>query len=131
MNCLTLQLVSSIFWILTLWLTWWLKQYRICLECGRSGFNPSVKMIPWKRNGYPLQYSCLRIPWTEQPGRLQSRGSQSVGHNWATILLDSPAHSCIIVVSAYFPLLDFLAEEAPGCSGGTDMLSLEWLLVIW
>ena len=22
-----------------------------------------------------------RIPWTEEPGRLQSRGSQSVGHN--------------------------------------------------
>ena len=22
-----------------------------------------------------------RIPWTEEPGRLQSRGSQRVGHN--------------------------------------------------
>ena len=25
-----------------------------------------------------------RIPWTEEPGGLQSIGSQSVGHNWAT-----------------------------------------------
>ena len=25
-----------------------------------------------------------RIPWTEAPGGLQSRGSQRVGHNWAT-----------------------------------------------
>ena len=25
-----------------------------------------------------------RIPWTEEPGRLQSMGSQGVGHNWAT-----------------------------------------------
>ena len=25
-----------------------------------------------------------RIPWTEQPGRLQSMGSQRVGHDWAT-----------------------------------------------
>ena len=25
-----------------------------------------------------------RIPWTEEPGRLQSKGSQRVGHNWAT-----------------------------------------------
>ena len=25
-----------------------------------------------------------RIPWTEEPGRLQSTGSQRVGHNWAT-----------------------------------------------
>ena len=27
-----------------------------------------------------------RIPWTEQPGRLQSMGSLRVGHNWATSL---------------------------------------------
>ena len=26
------------------------------------------------------------IPWTEEPGRLQSTGSQRVGHNWATEL---------------------------------------------
>ena len=25
-----------------------------------------------------------RIPWTEEPGRLQSRGSQRVTHDWAT-----------------------------------------------
>ena len=27
-------------------------------------------------NGTPLQYSCLKIPWTEEPGRLQTMGSQ-------------------------------------------------------
>ena len=26
------------------------------------------------------------IPWTEEPGRLQSMGSQRVGHDWATSL---------------------------------------------
>ena len=25
-----------------------------------------------------------RIPWTEEPGRLQSMGSQRVGHSWVT-----------------------------------------------
>ena len=25
-----------------------------------------------------------KIPWTEEPGRLQFVGSQRVGHNWAT-----------------------------------------------
>ena len=25
-----------------------------------------------------------RIPWTEEPGGLQSMGSQRIGHNWAT-----------------------------------------------
>ena len=31
-------------------------------------------------------YSILawRIPWTEEPGGLQSMGSQRVGHDWAT-----------------------------------------------
>ena len=27
-----------------------------------------------------------KIPWTEEPGRLQSMGSRRVGHNWATSL---------------------------------------------
>ena len=30
-----------------------------------------------------------KIPWTEECGRLQSMGSQRVGHNWATSLLFS------------------------------------------
>ena len=28
-----------------------------------------------------------KIPWTEEPGRLQSTGSQKVGHDWATFFL--------------------------------------------
>ena len=28
-----------------------------------------------------------KIPWTEEPGRLRSMGSQRVGHDWATSLL--------------------------------------------
>ena len=27
-----------------------------------------------------------KIPWAEEPGRLQSMGSQRVGHDWATLL---------------------------------------------
>ena len=27
-----------------------------------------------------------KLPWTEEPGRLQSMGSRTVGHNWATSL---------------------------------------------
>ena len=34
----------------------------------------------------PTQSSILawRIPWTEEPGGLQSMGSQRVGHDWVT-----------------------------------------------
>ena len=31
-----------------------------------------------------------RIPWTEEPGGLQSTGSQRVGHDYATSLTPSP-----------------------------------------
>ena len=34
----------------------------------------------------PLQYSRLEIPWTEEPGGLQSMGPLRVGHDWATSL---------------------------------------------
>ena len=34
-----------------------------------------------------------RIPWTEEPGRLQSMGSQRVGHDWATSLSLSFFHT--------------------------------------
>ena len=37
-----------------------------------SGRSPGVG------NGNSFQYSC---PWTEEPGGLQSMGSQRVGHN--------------------------------------------------
>ena len=40
-------------------------------------------MVP-HQNGNSLQYFCLGIPWTEEPGRLQSTGSQRVRHDWAT-----------------------------------------------
>ena len=37
-------------------------------------------------NGTPLRYSCLKIPWTEEPGGLQSMASLRVGYDWATSL---------------------------------------------
>ena len=37
-------------------------------------------------NGNPLQYSCLEIPWVEEPGRLRSIGSLGVGHDRVTSL---------------------------------------------
>ena len=33
-----------------------------------------------------------KIPWTEEPDRLQSMGSQRVGHDWATLLSLSLVH---------------------------------------
>ena len=33
-------------------------------------------------NGTPLQYFAWKIPWMEEPGRLQSTGSLRVGHDF-------------------------------------------------
>ena len=50
-------------------------------NAGDPGFIPGSGIPPERGNGNPLQYSCWRIPWTEESGRLQSTGLQKVGHN--------------------------------------------------
>ena len=45
------------------------------------GLIPRSGRSPGGGNGNLLQYSCLEIPQTEEPGRLQSRRSQRVGHD--------------------------------------------------
>ena len=44
---------------------------------GDSGLIPGLGRSLGEGSSYPLQYSCLsNIPWREEPGRLQSVGSQ-------------------------------------------------------
>ena len=44
---------------------------------GDPGSIPGLGRSPREGNGDPLQCSCLKIPWTEEPGGRQSMGSQS------------------------------------------------------
>ena len=44
-------------------------------DVGDPGSIPGLERSPGEGNGYPLQYSCLENPWTEEPGGLQSIGS--------------------------------------------------------
>jgi len=39
--------------IIHTWLPWWLSWWRIRLQCGRSGFDPWVGKIPWRRETLP------------------------------------------------------------------------------
>ena len=48
------------------------------------GLIPGSGRSPGEGNGYPLQYFCWEIPWMEEPGELQSIGSQRVGHDRVT-----------------------------------------------
>ena len=66
-------------------LSWWLRQERICLQCRGPRFDPWVGKISWRREWLPtLGIVAWEIPWTEEPGWLQSVGSQRVGHEWMT-----------------------------------------------
>ena len=44
---------------------------------GDTGLIPGSRRSPGEGNGTPLYYSCQDNPWTEEPGGLQSTGSQS------------------------------------------------------
>ena len=50
------------------------------------------EQIDSQRNRFQTQITshsstlAWKIPWTDEPGRLQSMGSQRVGHDWATSL---------------------------------------------
>ena len=41
------------------WLRWWISGKEFAYQCRRHEFNPWVGKILWRRNGNPLQYSCL------------------------------------------------------------------------
>ena len=59
-------------------------------SAGDPGSIPRLGLSPGKGNGNPLQYSCQRIQWTEDPGGLQLVGSQRVRHYlWLTLLLSN------------------------------------------
>ena len=76
----------------THWATWEARYAR------NPGPIPGPGRFPGEGNSYPLQYSlekamaphsitlAWKIPWMEEPGRLQSVGSLRVGHDWATSL---------------------------------------------
>ena len=53
-----------------------------CFKKLRGGFNPWVREDPLEKD-MATHSSILawKIPWMEEPRRLQSTGSQRVGHN--------------------------------------------------
>ena len=54
-------------------------------DTGDVGLIPGPGRCPGGGHGNPLQHSCPRIPCTEEPGRLQSVGSQRAGHDWSDL----------------------------------------------
>ena len=69
-------------------------------------------------------YSILtwRIPWTEDPGRLQSIGLQRVRHNWARILnyIESRTRSVLKKKKSCSKLVLLLWHIWDGCGGDVE-----------
>ena len=82
-----LSMTASYFWILNLrWvgLPWWLRGKESAHSAGDLG-----SILGWEdplKKQMAMHSSILawKIPWTEDPGRLQSMGSQRVEHDWTT-----------------------------------------------
>ena len=88
---------------------WWGHQNSTELKLAESIWHPAASLVAqrlkrlppmWETRVRPVGWEdplekdmaahsstlAWRIPWTEEPGRLQSTGSQRVGHDWATSL---------------------------------------------
>ena len=62
--------------------------------------NPWVGKIPWRRAWQPSPvFLPGESPWTEEPGWLQSMGSQRVGHDRATKPSTAQGDCCVLFTS--------------------------------
>ena len=52
-------------------------------NAGDAGSIPGLGRPPAEENGNPLKYLAWEILWKEEPGELQSMGSQRVGYDLA------------------------------------------------
>ena len=50
-----------------------------------TGLIPGLGKSPGEEHGYHSSTLAWRIPWTEEPGGLQSMESQRVGHDWSDL----------------------------------------------
>ena len=67
-----------------------------CRRCKRLRFSPWMGRSPGVGNGNPSETLTWKIPWTEEPGRIQSVGLQRGAHSWArgAWLLQRAGHDC-------------------------------------
>ena len=72
-------------------------------QCRSRGFDPWVRKIPWRRKWHHSSILAWRIPWTEEPGRLQSTGSHRVRHDRSDLAVHgAPVIACYLP-SLYMP----------------------------
>ena len=86
----------------------------LCDKAGDTGSIPGFGRGPGEGNGNPFQ-------WTEETGRLQSMGSQKIGHNLAT-----RQQQCTHIHTCMCNILDEI-----GTIGGEPLKALaSWIVII-
>ena len=79
-----------------------------------AGSIPRWGRSPGGGHGSPLSILAWRIPWTEEPGRLQSMELQRVRHNWSDLVRIHRHTWCLSPQS-----LDWRGQEGAGHWKGT------------
>ena len=67
----------------------WIPALQTMLPSSGTGWNHCLSSLPVKLEKAMAPNSSTfawKIPWMEEPGRLQSMGSRRVRHDWATLL---------------------------------------------
>ena len=55
------------------------------LDALRMDMGQETVLYTWKEMATHSSILAWKIPWTEEPSRLQSKGLQRVGHDWAVL----------------------------------------------
>ena len=80
-------------WIKLIGLPWWLRWWRICLQCNRTGFEAWVRKIPWRRKWQPTpiflpgksheQRSLAGYsPWDRKVSDMTTATNKITDENW-------------------------------------------------
>ena len=95
----------------------WVSLVRASLVAQRLKHTPAmqetwVRSLGWedsweKEMATHSSILAWRSPWMEEPGGLQSMGSQRVGHDWATSFMSFSCYKMEMMVSSRRLLLDF------------------------
>ena len=113
-------------------LPWWLRKERICLQYRRPRFNPGLERSLEKEMATLSSILAWRIPWTEEPGGLQSMRLQE--SDTTEGLTHTHSHNmwrhCLEVLSPLFftVLLDYVFDEGIVKAIGVPALTLSSLV---
>ena len=96
----------------------------LVMQCGSPRFDPWVQENPLEKDLAPHSSTLAgRIPWTEEPGGLQSTGSYRIWHDWAA---DTHRHTHLVVqwLRTRLPRqetrVQSLIWKDPTCHGAAD-----------